>query len=863
MIKVSNLNKYYNKNKSNEIHVINDVTLELPSYGLISFLGASGSGKTTLLNVIGGLDKASGTISYDSFEMTKYLDNKIDKFRNENFGYVFQGYNLLLNETIYDNLKIALELIDIYDEKEISKRIEYALTSVGMYKYRKKKASQLSGGQQQRVAIARALVKHCKLIIADEPTGNLDSTNALEVMNILKSISKKTLVLLVTHNETLANFYSDYIYKIEDGKIINHYENVGNGNLETTNDNVFYLKDMNLVEVDNDQISIKLYSEANKELNDKIEFEIVSKNNTFYIKCNKNIKLIDNNIKLINEHYKPIEKNEIDENKYDDSFFNDSIKKRNFIQDLVSNFKRSFKQFINPTKKTKIIYISLLLIGILFAFCAISISNAVKIDDSLIGCDNNYYALDSHNRYQLYDDSEILKEAFRKGEIENIQMIYHYYVDFSKKLNFVEEKKFSDLYKHMYYNESINSLIIGKAPVGSEYVISSGLADQLLNEFSYFYDSYQDLFDLTLNSGNNKLVGVVDNPYKVVYMSKSAYLNNVTSHIGIPNDYYRYYEIEKKYDTYEIVLGRDLSEEDFNTNNILISDQVTGYEAMLGEEVFEGTVVGVYRLKGLSNYANDVIINHKSEFNDIVAYKYSYDVSNYVLYEGREPQKETECIVSIYSDLKVGETFEGLKIVGRYNAESKLVKANALFSTSALSIDEYSQKVFTITNSEAFEETINNKYKINTMYQQEINMIKEMNSETIAISLILGVICLIAASIMVLFLMRSKMLNDIYNIGVYRSLGSSKQRIYLKYFSDTFIMVSFTSLISYLLINIIYLTAIDSINEYFYLDLYNKSLGIPLLGVLVLYLVNIMFGLLPIYTLLRKTPSEIIAKYDI
>ena len=116
---------------------------------------------------------------------------------------------------------------------------------------------------------------------------------------------------------------------------------------------------------------------------------------------------------------------------------------------------------------------------------------------------------------------------------------------------------------------------------------------------------------------------------------------------------------------------------------------------------------------------------------------------------------------------------------------------------------------------------------------------------------------------MVLFLMRSKMLNDIYNIGVYRSLGSSKQRIYLKYFSDTFIMVSFTSLISYLLINIIYLTAIDSINEYFYLDLYNKSLGIPLIGVLVLYLVNIMFGLLPIYTLLRKTPSEIIAKYDI
>ena len=107
------------------------------------------------------------------------------------------------------------------------------------------------------------------------------------------------------------------------------------------------------------------------------------------------------------------------------------------------------------------------------------------------------------------------------------------------------------------------------------------------------------------------------------------------------------------------------------------------------------------------------------------------------------------------------------------------------------------------------------------------------------------------------------MINDIYNIGVYRSLGSSKLKIYLKYFSNTIVMVTFTSLIAYIVIMFAYLTAIESINDYFDLELFSRNLGIPLLGIIVLYLVNLFFGLLPVYTLLKKTPSEIIAKYDI
>ena len=167
MIKVNNLNKYYNKGKRNEIHVIKDTTLEFPNKGLFTLFGPSGCGKTTLLNVIGGLDKASGEILID--------DNKVnfEKYRRDNIGYIFQSYNLINDLTVYDNLKVALSVNNIEDPKEVDKRIEHALKAVGLYKYRKKLASELSGGQQQRVSIARALTKKCKVIIADEPTGTL------------------------------------------------------------------------------------------------------------------------------------------------------------------------------------------------------------------------------------------------------------------------------------------------------------------------------------------------------------------------------------------------------------------------------------------------------------------------------------------------------------------------------------------------------------------------------------------------------------------------------------------------------------------------------------------------------------------
>ena len=208
MIRLQKLNKFYNKNRSNEIHVIDNTTLELPDNGLVTFLGHSGCGKTTLLNTIGGLDKPnSGRVYIDGKELTHKTSGKIDTMRNAYIGYIFQNYNLIENMTVFDNVALALKMVGIKDKDQIKERVNYCLKSVGIYQFRNRRANALSGGQRQRVGIARAIVKNPKIIIADEPTGNLDSSNTIEIMNIIKSISKERLVILVTHEKEIAQFY--------------------------------------------------------------------------------------------------------------------------------------------------------------------------------------------------------------------------------------------------------------------------------------------------------------------------------------------------------------------------------------------------------------------------------------------------------------------------------------------------------------------------------------------------------------------------------------------------------------------------------------------------------------------------------
>lgn len=216
-IKVENIVKTFNRHSRNANKVLKGVSFELPGSGLVCIFGKSGSGKTTLLNIIGGLEKADSGKVYIDGECTS---GKADKIRNAKIGFIFQNYYLEKGYTIAEILRNQMIIAGFKDEKEIERRTEEALKLVDMERFKNKLGDALSGGQQQRVAIARAIVKGSDIILADEPTGNLDAENTMKVMDILKEISKTQLVVIVTHEVSLIKKYADSHIKIVDGELV-------------------------------------------------------------------------------------------------------------------------------------------------------------------------------------------------------------------------------------------------------------------------------------------------------------------------------------------------------------------------------------------------------------------------------------------------------------------------------------------------------------------------------------------------------------------------------------------------------------------------------------------------------------------
>ena len=686
MIFANNLRKNYGT-----LEVINDTTLKLPKKGMIAFLGESGSGKTTLVNVLGGLDSyKSGSISYDDTKFLKYQMDKVDTYRRNHFGYIFQNYNILEDKTVSENLLLALHIIGIYDEKECEKRIKNALEAVGLYKFRKKLAGALSGGQMQRVSIARALVKHNDVIIADEPTGNLDSESTRQIIRILKKLSINSLIILVTHDISLANTYADYIYHIKDGKISDYKEN--------------NLKD-----------------------------------------------------------------NEKEDNfTYDDSFYEPIIKKDRAKFGLL--LKEEFCNFFNDKVKGKIFKFAFFLISIIFMVINVLVTtnNHNKIND--IAARNDVYTL-KISSFQTKEN--IYSELARVYDLGYIDDIYSNNQSGSLKIKMGVSTSIKLDYSNVYNQTLIkDSLIIGKRPENTnEVVITSKMADELTK--SKYYRSYDEIIGLKL-SLNESIVGIAKNDQAYIYKLNQTY--------NSANYYYNsgIYNFEIYDDSLQIEGNKPKS-----LNDIVVSSQFL---------INKGLKVG----QTLNN--GDKICGSFDNRKEIV-----YGLSDRIFIQSIESE-EVDCTINDLTRLKGYQTFE-----------------------------------------------VTNKYENNL---DNYNQSKYIN---LTIEIILIIIC----AIYLIFTMKSKMLHDIYEIGVRRELGQKRISIILNYILKSFVTLTLTIIIGYILSTLIYIFIALRVNSFGgNIPVLYNSLSTYLI-ILIIYVMGIIFGIIPVLLLLKHTPAEIVKKYDI
>ena len=288
ILSIKNVNKRYKLNKTQFYQALFDINIDFHAGELVSIVGESGSGKSTLMNLIGGLDSDfSGKIIVDNQNLRELSDKQLDKYRKDRVGFVFQSFNLISHLSILDNVTLALTLSNV-SEKEKLERATKLLKSVGLERQLKKKPTQLSGGQKQRVAIARALINNPDIIIADEPTGALDSSTSMQILKILKEIADSgKLVIMVTHSEKVAAI-SSRVIEISDGRITS----------DKVNEN--YIRDENIIEENKNDAESKNELSPNEESDEDFDNvnEALDKNLIAKEIKNKNKKNVKQNLSV-------------------------------------------------------------------------------------------------------------------------------------------------------------------------------------------------------------------------------------------------------------------------------------------------------------------------------------------------------------------------------------------------------------------------------------------------------------------------------------------------------------------------------------------------------------------------------------
>lgn len=814
MLELKNVNKYFNKGKKNQIHAINNTSLTVGDSGLVALLGPSGCGKTTLLNCIGGLDKIKkGKIYINGKKISSLFSSKIDKIRNLNIGYIFQDYKLIDDLSVYDNVALVLIMIGIKDKKEIKKRVEYVLDKVGMLRYRKRPAGMLSGGERQRVGIARAIVKDPNIILADEITGNLDSKNSLEIMKIIKAISKDRLVILVTHEQNLAKFYATRVIEIRDGEIINDYENEHQDDLDYEIDNSFYLKDFNNVDtLKNQQNSIKIYSNDDS----KIKLDIVVANGNIYIQSNTKdkVEIVDDtsSIEFIDDHYKKIAKEDINKYNFDfQNIINNNIKEKySSIFNPVTLIANGFRKVFDFSFLKKALLIGFFISGIFIMDSVSTVGAALNVKDESFVTKNKQYLQIENKKNNVSDYL-----SYELAEGVNYILPGDSIVSFKVSLN--------DFYQTSQLSSSLSGslssinmlkesdLIKGRMPANDyEIVVDKLTLKKFLDQDTSKMVGLKTMDDLLnrkvsiSNMNDFTIVGIVDKESPSIYTSPNVFIN--------------------------ILANPTNSDGDMNVYSSKMSSSL-GSSTMFDYTLFESKIELKAGRMPTNDYETIVNISNKesmplnkqisTKVNDtkltVVGYYYSKDDYQYYFVNN--------------NTIKYDVIIKNANIVIYPNDKNKV-------------IDEFRDLNLNIKDT----------------YKASREAYVQSQSENVKNNLLVSGIILLISLVEIFLMIRASFLSRIKEIGIYRAIGVKKMDIYKMFFGEIFAITTLASVPGLLISAYIFkiLSGIKYLQNMFLI-----TPTIVIISIICIYVFNLFIGLIPVFNTIKKTPAQILARHDL
>jgi len=816
MIKLEKVNKYFNRHRRNQIHIINNTSLELEENGLVAILGESGSGKTTLLNAIGGLDKVNrGKIYINGNKITRKTSHKVDKIRNLNIGYVFQDYKLIENISVFENIAMSLRMVGLKDKKEIEKRVNYVLEAVKMERYKKRPASMLSGGEKQRVAIARALVKNPSIVIADEPTGNLDSKNSLEVMNIIKAISKEKLVILVTHEVDLAKFYATRILEMKDGVIVKDYKNEVTESLEYRLDNKIYLKDFkNSQSISENNLKVNVYSDSEKE---KLNINIAIKDGNIYIEAKDNrVEVIDDNsaIELVDDHYRKIDKSIYEQYDYNLDDISDKKYKPKYksINGFIKSIIKGFRTVFDYTILKKILLIGFFASSLFIVYSISNMAGVSKIaEKDFIQVDRNYLKVEM---------PKVSVDDFLKYEaLENVDFI----IPGDSMVSFKYESK--EYFQTARYTFEVSGSLMSMSKVQESDIVLGRMAE---NDYEILLDT---MVADDLVYGNNTMI--------------------------------RYLGIKDKQE----LLDKKLTIDNLNEFTIV------GFVSKESPSIYANETIFVNLLANTakSEFGGGMYFTSTQE-EKLGVKDYNLYLDDITLVKGRLPENDYEVIVNNVNKetMKLNKTISEkvndteLKVVGYYT--SKTDRQDYLVNTNTI-------KYNTISNSNGFMiypkgdknsllNEMQSSYNLNIYdkYARDLETYKEQKKDAVRSSIIFAVIILVISLIEIFLMIRSSFLSRIKEIGVLRAIGVKKADIYRMFTGEIFAITTIAGmpgilLMTYILYNaakVSYFEGMFVVNSFTFI-----------ISIVLVYAFNLIVGVLPIHKVLKKRPAQILARHDI